>query len=140
VDVVDKMLRIKALPIFEGLTTRQLMDLARVVKEQSLPENTVVVHQGEFDDCLYLVVDGVIHILRGERLLAEAGPGDFFGEIALFEGTARSATAITRSRARLLSLERADLMRIIEEMPGIAISLLQSLSRRVRELTDRLTV
>jgi CRP-like cAMP-binding protein len=47
---------------------------------------------------------------------------------------------VTRSRARLLGLERADLMRLIEEMPGIAFVLLQTLSRRLRELTDRMMV
>ena len=92
------------------------------------------------DDCLYLVVEGVVHITRGETLLAEMGPGDFFGEIALFEGVARSATAQTRGRARLLGLERADLMRLIDDSPGIAVGLLQTLSMRVRELTDRLMV
>jgi hypothetical protein len=140
VDTVEKALHLRALPIFEGLSARQLMDLAGVVKEQTLASEAVVVSQGEYDDCLYLVVEGVIHIRRGDTLLAEMGPGDFFGEIALFEGIARTATAVTRSRARLLGLERADLMRLIEEMPGIAFVLLQTLSRRLRELTDRMMV
>jgi hypothetical protein len=140
VDDVEKAMHLRALPIFEGLTARQLMDLAGVVKEQTLPAESVVVTQGEFDDRFYLVVDGVVHILREERLLAEMGPGDFFGEIALFEGIPRTATAVTRTRVRLLRLERTDLMRLIEEMPAIAITLLQTLSRRLRELTDRLTV
>ncbi len=116
------------------------MDLAEVVKERGLPRDTVVVHQGDYDDCLYLVLEGVVHVKRGETLLAEIGPGGFFGEIALFEGTARTATAVTGSRSRLLGLERSDLMQLIEEMPGIAICMLQTLSRRVRELTDRLIV
>ena len=140
VDTVEKALHLKALPIFEGLTVRQLMDLAEVVKERGLPRDTVVVHQGDYDDCLYLVLEGVVYIKRGETLLAEIGPGGFFGEIALFEGTARTATAVTGSRSRLLGLERSDLMQLIEEMPGIAICMLQTLSRRVRELTDRLIV
>ncbi|MBW1687876.1 MAG: cyclic nucleotide-binding domain-containing protein, partial [Deltaproteobacteria bacterium] len=140
VDTVEKALHLKALPIFEGLTVRQLMDLAEVVKESALPRDTVVVHQGDYDDCLYLVLEGVVFIKRGETLLAEIGPGGFFGEIALFEGTARTATAVTGSRSRLLGLERSDLMQLIEEMPGIAICMLQTQSRRVRELTDRLIV
>ena len=140
VDTVEKALHLKAIPIFEGLTVRQLMDLGEAVKEESLPRDTVVVHQGDYDDCLYLVVEGVVHVKRGETLLAEIGPGGFFGEIALFEGTARTATAVTGSRSRLLGLERSDLMQLIEEMPGIAICMLQTLSRRVRELTDRLIV
>lgn len=140
VDAVEKMLHLKELSLFEDLTARQLMDLAQMVKESVLEAGTVVVQQGEYDDCLYLVVEGVVHIKREETMLAELGPGDFFGEIALFEGVARSADAVTRSRARLLGLERADLMALIEDEPGIAVGLLQTLSRRVRELTDRLMV
>jgi len=140
VDVVEKMVHLRALPIFEGLTARQLMNLARVVKEQTLPGNTVVVEQGDSDDRLFLVVEGVIQIFRGETLLAENGPGDFFGEIALFEGIARTATARSQGTARLLVLDRPDLLALIEEMPSIAVTLLRTLSARVRELTDRLTV
>ncbi len=138
VDAVEKMVHLKVLPLFEGLTARQLMNLAGVVKEESLPPSSAVVRQHDFDDRLFLVIEGVIHILRGDTLLAELGPGDFFGEIALFEGTARTANAVSQSRVRLLVLERADLLTLIEEMPSIAVSLLETLSRRVRELTDRL--
>jgi hypothetical protein len=140
VNTVEKALHLKRLPIFSELTARQLMDLAVHVRERVLPEGEVVVRQGEYDDCLYLVVEGVVHIVRGEALLAEVVAGGFFGEIALFEGIARTATAVTRTRTRLLGLERGDMIHLIEEMPGIAISLLETMSRRVRELTDRLLV
>jgi hypothetical protein len=140
VNTVEKALHLKKLPIFAELTARQLMDLAVHVRERVLPEGEVVVRQGEYDDCLYLVVEGVVHIVRGDALLAEVAAGGFFGEIALFEGIARTATAVTRTRTRLLGLERGDMIHLIEEMPGIAISLLETMSRRVRELTDRLLV
>jgi CRP-like cAMP-binding protein len=140
VDAVEKMLHLKALPIFEELSTRQLMNLARTVKEETVQAGDSVVEQGDCDDRLFLVVEGVIHIVRGETLLAEMGPGDFFGEIALFEGIARTATAVAESKVRLLALERTDLLALIEEMPGIAVALIQTLSRRVRDLTDRLMV
>ncbi len=140
VDAVEKMLHLKELSLFEDLTARQLMDLAQLVKEDVFEPDAKVVQQGEYDDCLYLVVEGVVHIKREDTLLAELGPGEFFGEIALFEGVARSADAVTRSRVRLLGLERGALMSLIEDEPGIAVGLLQTLSRRVRELTDRLMV
>ncbi|TDJ15166.1 MAG: cyclic nucleotide-binding domain-containing protein [Deltaproteobacteria bacterium] len=140
VDAVEKMMHLRALPIFEGLTARQLMDLAGVVKEETLPKDAVVVQQGEYDDCLYLVVEGMIRIHRGETLLAEIGPGGFFGEIALLEGIARTATATTQSSSKLLRLERSELMHLIEELPAIAVTLLQTLSARIRTLTDRLDV
>lgn len=140
VDAVEKVKHLAALPLFEAMSVRQLMDLSTAVREHALSAEATVVTKGEADDCLYLVVEGVVHITRGETLLAELGPGDFFGEIALFEGVARTANAVTRTRARLLGLERRDLIRLIEDLPGIAITLLETQSRRVRELTDRLMV
>jgi hypothetical protein len=140
VDSVEKMTHLRDVSLFEGLTTRQLMELARVVQETRYEPDTTVVRAGEFDDCLYLVVEGVVHIQRGETLLSELGRGDHFGEIALLEGVARSADAVTRTRVRLLGLDRTDLMKLIDENPGIAVGLLRTLSRRVRELTDRLIV
>lgn len=139
VNTVEKMAHLKKISLFEDLTARQLMELARAANEKRFEAEEVVVRQGEYDDCLYLVVDGVVCIRRGDSVLSELGPGSFFGEIALLEGVARSADAVTRTRARLLGLERADLMKLIEESPGIAVGLLRTLSRRVRDLTDRLT-
>ncbi|MBT40233.1 MAG: hypothetical protein CL938_16990 [Deltaproteobacteria bacterium] len=138
-DSVEKIQHLATVPIFKGLTVRQLMDLASVVKEHDLPSETVVVRQGEVDDCLYLLIQGGVRVTRGETPLDELGPGSFFGEIALFEGVPRTATVSTITKSRLLGLERVDLIRLIEDMPGISISLLEKLARRVRELTDQLT-
>ena len=139
VDAVEKMKHLATVPIFKGLTARQLMDLSSVVKQHDLPADTVVVRQGEVDDCLYLLIQGGVRVMRGETQLDEMGPGSFFGEIALFEGVPRTATVATTTKARLLGLERVDLIQLIEDMLGISISLLETLSRRVRELTDQLT-
>ena len=57
--------------------------------------------------------------------------------MAVFEGETRSATAVTQDRVRVLCLERDDLLRLMEETPAIAISIAQTLSRRVREASDR---
>jgi hypothetical protein len=133
---VEIVLHLKTLPLFEGLTTRQLMDLAGVVREQVHPAEVAVVREGDYDDCLYLIVDGMVRVTRGDTTLNRLGPRSFFGEMAVFEGAARSATVTTETRVRLLRLERADLLALMEELPGIAIGICQMFSRRVRELTD----
>ena len=140
VNVVEIMAHLKKVSLFEDLTARQLMDLAQAAKETRVAPDTLVVRQGQFDDYLYLVIDGVIHIRRGDTLLTEIGPGQFFGEIALLEGGPRSADAVTKTRLRLLRLERGELMKRIDENPEIAVGMLRHLARRVRELTDRVIV
>jgi hypothetical protein len=136
---VEIMLHLRSLPIFERLTTRQLMDLALAVSEEDHAAGAAIVREGELSDCLYLVVDGRVQVTKSGKHLSEQGPRSFFGEIAIFEGAVRSATVQALAPTRVLRLGRAELMRLMEEFPGIAIGVCQNLSRRVRELSDRVT-
>jgi hypothetical protein len=135
---VEIALQLRSLPFFESLTTRQLVDLARVVKEEAHPPGATIAREGAFDDCLYLLVEGVVRVTRGGAPLSELGPGSFFGEVALFEGGARTASVAAASHVRLLRLERADLIALMEELPGLAFGVCQALARRVSALTQRL--
>ncbi len=129
------MVHIKSLPIFEHLTTRQLMDLAKVVGEQTHPADTEVVREGDEADCMYLIVEGELDVLTGNTLLNTLGPSNFFGEMAIFEGAPRSATVVTKTRVRLLSLEKDDLFIMMDELPEIAIAICRTMSKRIRHLT-----
>jgi hypothetical protein len=134
---VEIALHLKSLPLFEGLTTRQLMDLANEVREEQHAAGEVIFREGEPGDCLYLIVDGQVRVTRGETLLRDQGPKSFFGEIAVLEDVSRTATITATSPLRLLRLDRDDLLRLMEELPGIAIGICRNLSRRVSELTER---
>ena len=85
---------------------------------------------------------GEVKILLGgsegkEVVLALFGPGEFFGELALLDGEPRSADAVVTTAAELLILVREDFLRFLRDMPGVAVNMLASLSRRLRR-TDRL--
>ncbi len=134
---VEIALHLKSLPLFDGLTTRQLIDLADEVREVVHPPESVVVREGDTDDCLYLIVEGTVRVTTGDTQLAEMGVKSFFGEIAVLEGERRTATVTTLERVRLLRLDRDDLLRLMEELPAIAICICQTLSKKVRELTER---
>jgi hypothetical protein len=135
---VEIALQLRSLPIFAGLTTRQLVDLGRIVKEERHAPGSLIAREGAFDDCLYLLLEGVVRVTRGGALLTELGAGRFFGEISVFEGGVRSASVTALSHVRALRLERDDLIALMEDLPGVAIGICQALSRRVRELTKRL--
>ena len=134
---VEIALHLKSLPLFEELTARQLMNLANEVREEQHAAGTLVFREGEPGDCLYLIVEGQVRVTRGETLLREQGPKSFFGEIAVLEGENRTATITTTTPVRFLRLDRDDLLRLMEELPAIAIGICQTLSRRISELTDR---
>jgi len=132
------VLHLRGLELFSSLTTRQLRDLAEVVREEAYQPEALIVREGEFGDCMYLVVTGEVSVTREGRLLARVQPREFFGEMALFDGEMRSATAVAASRVRLLRLERHDFFQIMDEQPAIAIAVCQTLSRRVRNLLEEL--
>src|SRR5262249_58413770 len=120
------------------LTTREVGARADVAQEEACPAGASIVREGEFGDSMYLVVGGEVRVTREGRFVAHlVGPREFFGEMALFDGEMRSATATAATQVRLLRLERRDLFQSMEEQPAIAISVCQTLSRRVRELLHR---
>ncbi len=129
-------LQLKGLPMFDGLTTRQLMDLAQVVSEVTHAPDATVVSEGGMNESMFLIVDGKVEVRKQGRRVAELGPGEFFGEMSVLERARPSADVITTETARLLCLQRADLFRLMEEFPTIPIIMCQTLSRRMRELLE----
>ena len=89
-------------------------------------------------DCMYVVIDGGVHVTRDGRFVAELGPGEFFGEMALFNGETRMATVSAAGRSRLIRIERHDVLELMAEQPGLAIAMCQTLSARLLELVSRI--
>jgi hypothetical protein len=138
---VERAMLLRAVPLFEGMTTRQLMNVAEVVEQEDHPQGSVIAREGDFSDCMYIIVEGTVAITTGDKLLTQLGANDFFGEISIFEGGYRTANVVTRDEGvALLRLSRDDLLSLMEELPGIAICICQTLSRRVRSLTERVNV
>ena len=135
------MMVLSQLPIFAELTTRQLAELAEVVRWQAAPSGTTIMAQGETGDAMYFVLSGrvKVELSAGEdaQRLGELGAGELFGEMALFEDDPRSATVATLERTRLGRIERADFEELVEDVPGIALAICRVLSRRVRELNQK---
>jgi hypothetical protein len=129
-------LQLKSLPMFDGLTTRQLMDLARVVSEVTHPAGKTIIEEGGLNESMFLLVEGRVEVRKQGRSVAQLGPNEFFGEMSLLERAPPAATVVTLEESRLLCLQRTDLFRLMEEFPTIPIIMCQTLSRRMRELLE----
>ena len=114
------------------------MALAELLQEQRLAAGERVYSKGEEGVGLYLVLEGGVELRRGSLLLDQAGPGSFFGELAAVDGLPRSTDAIASEASLVLRLDREDLMRLLEDVPALAISLIQLFSSRVRRLQEQL--
>ncbi len=102
-------------------------------------DGEVVFRQGDTGDCLYVVQEGEVEILDEkngrETLLRVAGRNEMIGEMAIFERETRSATVRARGNARLLTIDRKNFLARINEDPSLAFRIVETMSRRVRELS-----
>jgi CRP-like cAMP-binding protein len=102
----------------------------------------VIVRQGDPGDCMYVVQDGQVEVVvagqDGEIRLAVLGQGEFFGEMAIFEKKPRSATVRAMGKARVLSIDRKNFLSRVHDDPSIAYRLVQTLSRRLRDLDEEI--
>ena len=100
----------------------------------------VIVRQGDVGDCMYVIQDGEVDILveedGAEALLRVAGRNEILGEMAIFEHQPRSATVRARGQARILTLDKRNFLRRINEDPSLAFQIVEIMSRRVRELSQ----
>jgi CRP-like cAMP-binding protein len=98
----------------------------------------IIVAQGEVGDCMYVIQEGEAEVLRDEEgaavLVDTMKAGDLFGEMAILEHTVRSATVRARSAVRALTIDRRTFLRRIQEDPSLAMSVLDNMCRRVRQL------
>lgn len=115
---------------------------SRSVLGRRYADRDVIVRQGDPGDCMYVVQDGQVEVLQvadgAEQRLAVLGPGDFFGEMSLFEKQRRSATVRSLGKSIVLTVDKRTLLRRVSEDPLLAFNLLKVMCHRVRELDARL--
>ncbi|UCF79417.1 MAG: cyclic nucleotide-binding domain-containing protein [Candidatus Eiseniibacteriota bacterium] len=103
-------------------------------------DGEVIVKHGDVGDSMYVIQEGEVEVLVEEGgkevRLRVLGEGEFLGEMAIFEREVRSATVRALGKARLLTVDRKNLLRRIHEDPSLAFRLLETMSRRIRGLTN----
>jgi len=102
----------------------------------------VIVRQGEPGNCMFVIQQGEVEAIAEtdgtELRLRKMGPNDFFGEMALFEKEARTATIRALSPTRVLTIDKKNFLGGIHEDPSMAFRIVRTMSHRIRDLTDRL--
>lgn len=106
-------------------------------------DGEIILRQGDYGDCMYVIQDGQVEIIRelddNRVRLAVRQKGDFFGEMAIFEREVRSATVRALGKARVLTIDKKNFLRRIHEDPSMAYRMVQTMSRRIRELSIEVT-
>jgi CRP/FNR family transcriptional regulator, cyclic AMP receptor protein len=129
-------------PLFSELSRQELERISRVSVARTFPAGVRVFHEGDHSDACYLVRTGDLRVTRehpdGRAIaLATLGAGDIFGELAMLDGEARSASVETLTDCELLALPAADVRRLLADHPGISVKLIAALTKRLRETNER---
>lgn len=135
---------LRSIPLFEGLSQEDLEALAQALERRNLKAGDAVFAQGDAGSSMYIVESGDINIhLPGQdsqRIsLADIARGEFFGELALFDEKPRSASALVTTDSVLLELQRGTLEAYLERRPRAAMSILRTMSERLRETNTMLS-
>ena len=131
-----KVQALKRAPLFDGLSKKELVALARVTEDLEIPAGGVLCKEGETGQEFFVIVDGKIEVSRNGRPLAGRGGGDFVGEIALLEDVPRTATVKAKTKLRVFVLTRKDFRHLIDENPSVERKVMRALARRVMELSE----
>ena len=139
----EKILLLKDIEIFSGLSPSELAAIAAVTKELNYPEDRTVIKQNEVGETVFLVINGEVEVIKElmdgtEMVLASIGKGDSFGEMALIENEPRSATVRTTKVSRFLILHQQEFKETAMEFPRIALKICKVLSSRIRHLHSRI--
>jgi CRP/FNR family transcriptional regulator, cyclic AMP receptor protein len=131
-------------PVFETLSPPDLERVAQVAVPRSFRAHQVIFREGDASDTCYVVESGHARAVRehpdGRSIaLAHFGPGDIFGELAMFDDERRSATIEAIEEVDAIAILGADMRRLLREHSDISYKLVIALGRRLRETNERLS-
>jgi phosphoserine phosphatase RsbU/P len=133
------------IPLFASIPAEEMEKIFAGLRRILLPPGSPLFHEGDRGDAFYIILEGSIDIIQAlgtaeERLLSTMAPGEFFGEMCLFDPqTLRSASVVSRPGAQLLEMSRTDFDTLLRHWPEAAYDLAKVLSSRLRD-TDTGTI
>lgn len=119
-------------PLFEGLSRRHLKQIAEHADEISFREKEAIVEAGQPGGSFFVIVEGEVGVVRGQKTLARIGPGEFFGEISLLDGGPRTATVVALTPVVAIRVFKSSFDKVVTQEPGVAAKILMVVARRLR--------
>jgi CRP-like cAMP-binding protein len=131
-----KVEALKRAPLFEGLSNKELRELARATEDLKIEAGTVLCKEGSLGREFFVIVDGIAEVTKAGKRLATRQAGEFFGEIALITTTKRTATVTAKTPIRCFILTRGDFRRVLDESPSVERKVMQALAERLLSYTE----
>lgn len=122
---------LERIPLFSGCTKAELVEVAISADEREARVGEKLTEEGQRGREFFILVEGAVAVRRGGRKLADLGPGDWFGEIAILTYKPRTATVTATSPVRLLVIGDRAFRRVVETTPRIALKVLRNVAIRL---------
>lgn len=126
-----------SVPLFRGMNNKELREIAKATVELTLEADREFVTQGDVGREAFIIVEGKAEVVRNGKTIAELGPGDCVGELALLDHGPRTASVIAAGPVKVLVLGPREFSGVLDEVPTLAQKILEVLASRVRELDAR---
>ncbi len=138
---MDITKHIGSIPFFEELPNEQIEDLSMIITDQVFDRGQIIFSEGDDGNGFYVVVSGRVKIFKlspegKEQILHIFGPGDPFGEVAVFAGQHFPANAEAMESSRIFFFPRESFSDLIKNSPSLALNMLAILSKRLRRFAN----
>jgi CRP-like cAMP-binding protein len=124
---------LRNVPLFKGLSQKQLEQVARLVDEVEAPAGKRLATAGETGHELFIIMDGQARVQIPKGRTVRLGPGEFFGEMSLVDGGPRSATVEATTPMKLLVVGHREFWQLLDEAPSLNAKVMRTLAGRLRD-------
>jgi cAMP-dependent protein kinase regulator len=128
---------LKQVPMLRSCSQDEIDHIADLGVVIEASEGQDIVRQGQAGNQFFVITTGAVGVSRNGELVASLGPGDYFGELALFDSSQRNATVTATSPTTLVSVSQGTFRELLGEVSSLRDALLEGMARRLHELEGR---
>ena len=136
---LEKTILLKSVGLFKEISAEDLSHVAGIAEETEAHAGTVIFGEGDYGDCLYIIIGGSVRIHKGEHELAVLGRLQSLGEMAVLDGSPRSASATALQDTQMLKVGREQFLDVMRNSPEIMHGIIRLLLARLREANEKLS-
>lgn len=142
-EIAESMECLRSVPFFNDIGEGELAKIVRVGVRKKYKKGSIILLESESGAALFVIISGKVKIVRTdddgrEVILSILGENDFFGEMSILDGLARSASVVAITKTELFMIHRRDFLKLLQDFPAVAIALLKELTMRLRKADSQI--
>jgi CRP-like cAMP-binding protein len=128
--------RLKDVPLFAGLSSKELRLIAHLATYLEEPAGTTLTAQGASGNEFIIVLEGEVDVIKDGEVIASRGAGDYFGEIALLDDRPRTATVVAKTPVQIEVINRQEFSGMLAEVPELSGKLMTTMAQRLADIQE----